>query len=292
MDLSRQSFLGPGSDELLASTRVGIVGLGGGGSHIAQQLAHIGIGNFILIDHDRIEASNLNRLVGATAKDVKHKTLKVKIISKRIMAINPAVRIKTIPSRWQEGNAANFLRDCDAIFGCVDSFSARRDLEAAARRYLIPYIDIGMDVHQLSKHEFSISGQVVVSMPGQLCLRCLGFLTDERINTEAQNYGSAGGKPQVVWPNGILASLAVGTFMQLLTPWHNVRQPVVYLEYDGNLSEVKMNSRLPDLQQKKCTHFDSVNSIGDPFFRLPIEKGKDHWTRFVKRLTSVVQKAS
>ena len=143
MDLGRQSFLGAESDQILSSLRVAIVGLGGGGSHIAQQLAHVGIGNFVLIDFDRIDASNLNRLVGATAKDVKQTTLKVEIIRKRIKAINPLANVKSIAEHWQEPEASICLRDCDAIFGCVDRFADRRDLEATARRYLIPYIDKG-----------------------------------------------------------------------------------------------------------------------------------------------------
>ena len=84
MNLSRQSFLGKGSGHVLTASRVGIVGLGGGGSHIAQQLAHVGIGNFVLIDFDHIEDSNLNRLVGATARDVKNGKAKVEILSKLI----------------------------------------------------------------------------------------------------------------------------------------------------------------------------------------------------------------
>jgi hypothetical protein len=123
-------------------------------------------------------------------------------------------------------------------------------------------------------------------MPGQPCLRCLGFLTDERINTEAQNYGAVGGKPQVVWPNGVLASFAVGIFMQLLTPWHNEHQSVVYLEYDGNRLEVTMNPCLSYILQNNCTHFDKVNSIGDPFFHLPSEDKLNLWSRFKHSLFS------
>jgi molybdopterin/thiamine biosynthesis adenylyltransferase len=66
----RQSFLGDNSDDALQHLRVAIVGLGGGGSHIAQQLAHLGVGQFVLVDPDRIEESNLNRLVGGTVADV------------------------------------------------------------------------------------------------------------------------------------------------------------------------------------------------------------------------------
>jgi tRNA A37 threonylcarbamoyladenosine dehydratase len=55
----RQTFLG--SRARLSSATVAIVGLGGGGSHIIQQLAHLGVGHLVGIDHDRAEDSNLNR---------------------------------------------------------------------------------------------------------------------------------------------------------------------------------------------------------------------------------------
>lgn len=56
-------------------------------------------------------------------------------------------------------------------------------------------------------------------MFGGPCLRCLGIVTEETLDEEGRNYGAAGGKPQVVWPNGLLASTAVGLFMPLVTPW-------------------------------------------------------------------------
>src|SRR5258707_11232362 len=71
---ARQSFLGPKSDETFKNCRVSIIGLGGGGSHVVQQLAHIGIGSFLLFDSDHVEDSNLNRLVAATQADIASKT--------------------------------------------------------------------------------------------------------------------------------------------------------------------------------------------------------------------------
>ena len=61
---ARQSFLGQESTEILRKGHVGIVGLGGGGSHVAQQLAHIGVENFVLCDPDYYEDKNHNRTVG------------------------------------------------------------------------------------------------------------------------------------------------------------------------------------------------------------------------------------
>jgi tRNA A37 threonylcarbamoyladenosine dehydratase len=60
---SRQSFLGPDSVGRIARCTVGVPGLGGGGSHIIQQLAHIGFQRYVIYDGDIVEDSNLNRLV-------------------------------------------------------------------------------------------------------------------------------------------------------------------------------------------------------------------------------------
>src|SRR5205814_9026266 len=48
-------------------------------------------------------------------------------------------------------------------------------------------------------------------------MKCLGFLTEENLRQEANQYGAAGGRPQVVWANGILASLAVGILVDMAT---------------------------------------------------------------------------
>lgn len=68
--LDRQSFLGEGSAETLNECFAATVGLGGGGSHVNQQLTHLGVGNLAIFDPDKVEETNLNRLVGATEEDV------------------------------------------------------------------------------------------------------------------------------------------------------------------------------------------------------------------------------
>jgi molybdopterin-synthase adenylyltransferase len=205
--LDRQSFLGEKSDLVLRRSRVGIVGLGSGGSHIAQQLGHLGVGKFVLIDPDIVEDTNLNRLVGATQQDVANRASKVSVAERVIGGVNPSAQIWTGTSQWQMCPAA--LRSCDVIFGCVDSISEREQLETAARRYVIPYLDLGMDVHWV-EDGFVVGGQVALSMPEGPCLRCMGIVDDRSLALEAQMYGAAGGRPQVVWPNGVLAALAVG----------------------------------------------------------------------------------
>lgn len=224
-DFSRQSFLGPTSERDLAGTRVAIVGLGGGGSHTAQQLAHLGVGHFRLIDPQAIDASNLNRLVGATKADIEAQTPKVEIARRTILGVRPWARVETSRKNWQE--ADHFIRDAHVLFGCVDSYQQRGYLESAARRFEIPYIDIGMDVVEISKASFAVAGQVIMTRPGCPCMRCIGFLTPERLAREEERYGDAGINPQVVWTNGTLTSLAVGEFVKLITPWFEVQTHIL-----------------------------------------------------------------
>jgi molybdopterin-synthase adenylyltransferase len=259
----RQSFLGARSDLILNDCVVAIIGLGGGGSHVVQQLAHLGVYNFILFDPDRVEETNLNRLIGATAQDLVEGTLKTVVASRMIKGINPDASVECINDTWQEHHA--LLRGCDVIFGCLDSYRDRYELEIASRRYLTPYLDIGMDVHEADEG-FCVSGQVILSMPDHLCMRCLGFLREELLAREAENYGAAGGRPQVVWANGILASAAVGVFTQLFTPWHKSHAATVYLEYDGNTSSITSSNRLASMKDRECPHFVGFRDLGDPFW--------------------------
>jgi len=267
-DFSRQSFLGPRSQDVLANTRATIVGLGGGGSHIAQQLAHIGVGEIRLVDPDKIEPSNLNRLIGATGLDVQKNRPKVEIAKRMIAGVRPWIQTPTAQQKWQE--ADHLLKDCHVVFGCLDGYQQRDYLDAAARRFCLPYIDIGMDVTQIAPDTFAVAGQMIMTLPDGPCMRCLGFITDDRVNAEENRYGDAGSNPQVVWTNGTLASLAVGAFMKLVTPWFRDSEPYTWLELDGNTQTVTPSRQPKHMPQyEKCPHHSGPDDLGDPFFALP-----------------------
>lgn len=274
--LDRQSFLGADSTEVLSRCRVGIVGLGGGGSHICQQLDHLGVGEFALFDPDIVEETNLNRLVGATEEDVAKGNSKVSVAERLIRGVNPWARVEGYKAQWQY--YASYVRPCDVVFGCVDGFIQREQLEAACRRFLIPYIDLGMDVTRCGDG-FVISGQVAISMPGDLCMRCLGIITEDRLKEEAQRYGAAGGRPQVIWSNGVLASAAVGMFVKLVTPWEKRPQFPILLEYDGNAQTLLPSNKLGCLKGKRCGHFEGLQSVGDPFWKVTKEDRADSQRR-------------
>jgi hypothetical protein len=261
--LDRQSFLGVDSDAVLEAATIGIIGLGGGGSHIAQQAAHIGIGGYVNCDPQTIEHTNTNRLVGGTLADAEKQMPKTHIAERLIRGLQPNARIKSVQGDWRD--AVDNLKFCDVIVGAVDSFKEREQLERFARRHLIPYIDIGMDVHNLGNGSFLIGGQIILSMPGCACLRCCGFITDDRLEQEAKLYGAAGSRPQVVWTNGVLASTAVGILTQILTPWFSNPPAFVYLEYDGNKGTVSRSIRMDMLKDAICPHHPP-DETGNPLF--------------------------
>jgi molybdopterin-synthase adenylyltransferase len=254
----RQSFLGPNAQEKIARCTVGVPGLGGGGSHIVQQLAHIGFQHYVIYDGDVVEESNLNRLVGAKSIDVSAETPKIHIAKTMIYGLQPHALVRAFACRWQDKPEA--LRECQILLGCVDSYQGRHELEVMSRRYMIHYIDIGMDVH--GDNPPVIGGQVILSSPGGLCMRCMGFLTD-KVAEEVARYGKAGSRPQVVWPNGVLSSTAVGLAMELVTGWTGRTLPHAYLVYDGNKGTMSESKTLRNLKINACPHY-SVSEVGDP----------------------------
>lgn len=259
----RQSFLGADSDNIIARTKVAVVGLGGGGSHIVQQLSHLGFRNFVLFDHDRITATNLNRLIGGTLADVQKKVLKIDIAARVILSLHRKPLIEKYAAKWETRREA--LLDCDLVFGCVDQLIPRRELEAFCRRNLIPYIDVGMDVLKTeAAHE--IYGQVILSMPGCACMHCSGFLDSGKMAKEAAAYGDAGSNPQVVWSNGVICSTAVGVAVDLLTDWSKTSRSTVFLNMVGSRGTLMPDRRLETLKKITCGHYP-LTQAGDPVLR-------------------------
>lgn len=257
---NRQSFLGESLDDVLENCLMGIVGLGGGGSQICQQLAHIGFKRFVLYDYDMVEDTNLNRLVGATKLDIELGLSKMAVAIRLIRGLQPDALITPIPKKWQE--ESDHLKSCDIIFGCLDGYQNRSELEALARRSLTPYIDIGMDVRKVDGEPPRMSGQVIASIPGLPCMRCYGFLNESVLAEEAKRYGAAGIRPQVIWPNAILASTAVGIAINLLMNWTEQRkEQTLYYEYDGNRGTIKPHLKC-DMPWESCEHY-RLDNVGD-----------------------------
>lgn len=258
----RQSFLGDDSDRVLTNTTVAVIGVSGGGSPIAQQLAHVGFGSTHLVDADFAEEHHRHRLIGISSAAVKHQWKKVRVAERIMRRVNPDGRVFAHPHVWQDVH--DILRQCNLVFSCLDGYLARDELERYCRRFHIPLVDIGMDVRRHSDGH-QICGQVILSMPGSHCMRCFGFIRDELLVEEARRYGDAGERAQVVWPNGTLASTAIGIATSLILPWHNRLSICPYLVYDGNRFTMTPSPRLMHVAKLVCHHYEATP--GDPMWQ-------------------------
>lgn len=132
-------LFGAGGLERLARSSVAVVGVGGVGSYAAEALARAGIGRLVLVDHDRVEASNLNRQIVALRSTLGR--LKVEVMRERILDINPACEVRVFPERFDAASAARILRlPLSYVVDAIDAVSAKIDLVLRCREFGLPVI--------------------------------------------------------------------------------------------------------------------------------------------------------
>lgn len=242
---------GQDGQQRLRTTRVAIVGLGGTGSVVAQQLAHLGVADFVLIDPDVVEATNLNRLVGAVASDVG--APKVQVASRQILAINPAANVLALEGDIVEGTVAALLKAVDFSFGCTDSMASRAVLNQLAYQYLVPCIDVGVGIFVQDGQVQYVAGRTQMLSPGLPCLVCTDKLDGEQVRremmTEAQRKldpyitGAAIPQPAVISLNSTMSSAAVTMFLAAVTAMPSQARMLTYDGLRGSLRPAAMAPR-------------------------------------------------
>lgn len=262
--------MGTEGQSKIANIHVGIVGLGGNGSHIVQQLVYLGVKKFTVIDNDFVEITNLNRLIGATSHDLDVPTRKVAVAKRMVHATYPKkCKVNALSDKFPTEASLNALKDIDIIFGCFDSDGPRLILTEFSCAYKKPYIDLATEIHP---DDNAFGGRVFFSMPGKSCLYCRGELSVEEIRRDLQTdaekveeetiYGVSksslnGSGPSVVSLNGIIASMAVTEFVVFIT---GIRPAKELLIYDGITGIVKSNTDPPS---SGCIYCNAIKGIGD-----------------------------
>ncbi|MXY54840.1 MAG: ThiF family adenylyltransferase [Gammaproteobacteria bacterium] len=237
----RQSLLlGDAGQELLQRTRVGIVGLGGAGSVLAELLGRLGVGEFVLADPDRAEDTNLPRLIAARRRDAvvpgwlpqrladRMRTYKVRMAARNIRRANPKARIDALPRDFLDAHVARQFTDCDFLFLAADTMGARLLFNAIVHQYGIPGIQVGakipVDEDGTVGNVFCVSRMVT---PEQGCLWCNGLINPSRLQDEAVPEGAKRGyayvddpdvaAPSVVTMNAVACAHAADDFLFHLT---------------------------------------------------------------------------
>lgn len=123
----------------LQQQHIAVFGLGGVGSYAVEALARTGIGTISLVDFDTVEKSNLNRQLPAL-----HSTLgqlKVEVVRKRLLDINPNLKVHTIGQKYTpEESDLFFERNYDFVLDCIDMIPSKVNLIVQCVQRKIPII--------------------------------------------------------------------------------------------------------------------------------------------------------
>ena len=118
-----------------------VVGLGGVGGYVVESLARFGIKHLILVDHDVVEESNINRQIAATHSTIGE--LKVDVLKKRIKDINPDILVTTYPTFYNADTKTNLLNhDIDFIVDAIDTITFKIDIAKTCLDRNIPHIAV------------------------------------------------------------------------------------------------------------------------------------------------------
>jgi molybdopterin/thiamine biosynthesis adenylyltransferase len=254
-------------------TRVAIVGLGGTGSLVAQQLAYLGVDDFILVDPDLIEPSNLNRTAGSAPDDVG--TAKVEVASRTIRSVQPNAKIVRLNANVLGDGIARQVAEADVIFCCTDTHASRHLLNQLSYQFLVPVIDMGVAIDVRHQDEPRIAGHVKALAPELPCLWCVGnldprqvreeMMTSEHRNSDPYFLGRTDVvQPAVISINGTVASLAVTMFLALVA---GIKSDARFLVYDGNRGRVNAISAEPNPNCNFCS--PTSTAYGGDAYPLP-----------------------
>jgi hypothetical protein len=250
--------LGDAGQEALRDLHVAIVGMGGTGSVAFLQLVHLGIRRITVIDGDRVVASNISRILGATADDA-GRTWKVDVAARYALQLGFGTNVRSLKGHFGADVSPAEIEGCDLVLSCVDRHLPRALLNRLSYEKAVPVIDMGSAFRVDAKGKLTAgAGRVVVVGPGRPCLACWGHIDPDRIRIEslsdtdrtrelADGYidGAEVQQPSVVAFNTAVAGSAVIELMRLVTEFAGVDDPPLRLSFDFENGTVRRN-RLSD----------------------------------------------
>jgi molybdopterin/thiamine biosynthesis adenylyltransferase len=246
---------------VLKNLHVGIVGNGGTGSAVAEQLIRLGVGKLSLFEGQTLDASNVTRVYGSRLTDVG--VPKVQIVQRLARDIGFGTEVIPFPENITSLRSAEALRDCDLIFGCTDDEWGRSILSKMAYDYYIPVIDMGVKIDSCEGSIVSVQGRVTTLVPGSACLLCRGRITAEGVRAQViescnplqaeelrrQQYAPElqGNAPAVIAFTTAVASTAVAELLHRLTGFMGDERISSEVIHFFDQSRVRTNHLSPSL---------------------------------------------
>ena len=231
-----QAF-GAGTFNILRSLSVAVVGCSGTGSPVIEMLARFGVGRLVIVDPDRVEEKNLNRILNTGIEDARNGEFKAEVLARAVRRMGTGTEVVPIAGNLYNAETVKTVAGCDVLFGCMDSVDGRHLLNKIAVFYSIPYFDVGVKlIADGSGGVEQICGTVHYLQPDRSSLLSRGTYTLEQFAAASLKRNNPGeyekqrkekyivgvqeDRPAVISVNMLFASLAVN---ELLARIHRFR---------------------------------------------------------------------
>ncbi len=264
---------GPETQRNISQLTIGIGSVGGLGMILVEQLMRLFPARLILIDFDKVEKSNLNRLPGATILDAKLGTPKTFLAARHIWTFNPNQQVTIVEGDFLKKENQSQFRECDVLFSCFDRVGPRLAANQLCQAHGILLLDLGTGAIVKDGQLTDAGGQVIRITPGSgFCLTCAEFYDkhqasqdfmsmDELSRQQALGYvrGANVTAPQVYALNSMVASWAVWAFMRTVAGED--------LQFDGIAIDALNWTSSPWIEERKSVSYCPTCGINGLAFK-------------------------
>ncbi len=233
----RHQVFGQTFQRQLGELTITLVGCGGIGAVFAEQLGRLGVKKWLLIDPDRLESANLNRMPGATLKMADQQWRKVEYVKYLLKKIyQTGSHVKAIPVSVENEAVHPEIAASDLIVVATDNHRSRQVAQELALKYMRPLVCLGTHI------DMAFSGvprmYCRITLPplgGNWCVMCGNIISLqkaalEKSPAEIQGLATQAGylegvrDPSVFWLNSICASTAVGVIQGMVSGFLNLEK--------------------------------------------------------------------
>jgi hypothetical protein len=270
----------------LGRMSVCVIGVSGTGSIVAEQLARLGVGEIILIDFDRLEQRNLNRILNSSLADIG--AHKVEMFAAAIRRYRPDGEVMPLPSSIATQEAILAASEADVLFSCVDTAEGRHIADRLSAYFAMPLFDVGVAIPTEAapaggRRIAEVYGRVDYVYPGGSSLMDRGVYDAALLETEylaraapqalaqkiADGYlrGMGEEAPGVIALNMRAASACLIEFMARIFPFrqfsNETRARSIFMLAEGD------EDTFAESQFKAGDRFPMALGVTDPLLGLP-----------------------
>jgi hypothetical protein len=269
-----------GTTERLRRLSVAVIGGSGTGSPTVEQLMRLGADEIVIVDNDRMEDRNVNRILNSTMQDARDERSKVDVLGDAIERAGLGTRVIRLDRNLWDPEVIRAVAQCDVVFGCMDTLDGRFLLNTLATYYMLPYIDIGIRLDAVREGSQrgrirEVCGTINFLQPGRSSLMSRGLFTMSEVAAAglrrhdpaahaqqvADGYiaGVQAHRPAVISVNMFASSLAVNEFLARLHPFRE--EPNI--NYGGVTFSLASMELIYDLEEGRCPILAGKVGLGD-----------------------------